>query len=161
MERLTIHHEDRRGLFYVVLKDNGFFTIDEAVKRLAAYEDTGLTPEEINELLHLSYGPLHKKLGEWIAAEQDGRLVVLPCKKGNRLFVLTSDSLTGIGETKCKRITIINREDGPCVKVIAPCVCDDWGGAFREFYPEDFGKTVFLTREEAEAELANQKEEQE
>jgi len=123
-----------------------FVALDKAIDRLAAYEDTRLMPERVLELAK---------------AEQDGRLMVLPCKKGDRLFVLTSDSLTGVEETKAKRIVVIYRENGPCAKVMAPCVYDDWGGAFREFYPEDFGKTVFLTREEAEAALSKQKEEQE
>lgn len=99
------------------------------INRLAAYEDTGLTPEEIKGL------------------------VVLPCRRGDRLFVLTSDSPDGIEETKCKRITIVNRWDRSTARVIAKCVYDDWGKAVREFWPEDFGKTVFMTREEAEAAL--------
>lgn len=44
-------------------------------ERLRAYERTGLEPEEIEELLHDSTGPLHKKLGKWIKAEAEGRLV--------------------------------------------------------------------------------------
>ena len=48
-----------------------------AIDRLAEYENTGLTPGEIHELTHDSNGPLHKKLGEWIDAERDGRLVIL------------------------------------------------------------------------------------
>lgn len=54
-------------------------SLTELYIRLQAYEDAGLEPEEIRELLHDSTGPLHKKLGEWIDAEQEGRLVVLPC----------------------------------------------------------------------------------
>lgn len=53
-------------------------SLKELREQLSAYKNTGLTPEEIEELLHKTYGPLHKKLGRWIAAEQDGRLVILP-----------------------------------------------------------------------------------
>lgn len=130
-------------------------------ERLKAYEDTGLEPNEIKklneeyvELTKMTYGPLHQEMGQWLLANMDGRLVVMPCKKGDTLFVLTWDSLFGIEETKCKSISIVNREDGPCSKIIARCVYDDWGGAVREFFPEDFGKTVFLTREKAESALA-------
>lgn len=56
--------------------------------QLAAYEDTGLTPEEIKELLHDTTGPLHHKLGEWIDADASGRLVVLPCKVGDTVYLL-------------------------------------------------------------------------
>lgn len=54
--------------------------------KLAAYEDTGLTPEEIHELTHNSYGPLHKKLGQWIDAERDGRMLVLPFGAGKEVY---------------------------------------------------------------------------
>ena len=137
-----------------------YIPLIDAANSLAAYEDTGLEPDEIKkrnadyvELTEMTYGPLHKKIGQWLQADMDGRLVVLPCKKGDTLFVLTWDSLSGIEETKCRSISVINREDGVCAKITARCVYDDWGGAVREFFPEDFGKTVFLAREEAEAAL--------
>lgn len=135
-----------------------YIPLIDAANRLSAYEDIGLDPDEIKkrneeyiELTEMTYGPLHKKMGQWLRANMDGMLLVLPCKKGDTLFVLTSDSLSGIEETKCRSISVVNREDGPCAKVTAKCVYDDWGGAVREFFPEDFGKTVFLSREEAEA----------
>lgn len=137
------------------------------INRLAAYEDTGLKPEKIEQLkgevfrLRVDKQELseYRKIGgidhlkELAQAEKAGRLVVLPCRRGDRLFVLTSDSPDGIEETKCKRITIVNRWDRSTAKVIVKCVYDDWGKAVREFWPEDFGKTVFMTREEAEAAL--------
>lgn len=92
-------------------------------------------------------------LADLLQAEKAGRLVVLPCRRGDRLFVLTSDSPDGIEETKCKRIAIVNRWDRSTARVIVKCVYDDWGKAVREFWPEDFGKAVFMTREEAEAAL--------
>ena len=51
--------------------------------RLAEYEDTGLTPEEIKELAHDTTGPLHRKISEWIDAEAAGRLQVFPVKVKN------------------------------------------------------------------------------
>lgn len=66
----------------------------EAVNRLAAYEDTGLTPEEVramNELFEYINEdcqalPKAVKRFQWlknlINAEKDGRLIVLPCKVG-------------------------------------------------------------------------------
>lgn len=97
------------------------------------------------------------ELYELLKAKVEGRLVALPCKVGDVLYVLTSDSLTGIEETKCRRISIRTLQDGSVAKAIAPCVLDDWGGAFREFYIEDFGKTVFLSRAEAEKALTERK----
>ena len=79
--------------------------------------------------------------------------IVPPCKEGDTVYVLTSDSITGFEKSRVKRMLLTNLQDGMTIKIIIPCVCDDWGGAVREFYPEDFGKTVFLTREEAERAL--------
>ena len=81
-------------------------------------------------------------------------VIVPPCKTGDTVYVLTFDSPTGIEKSKAKRLQIIERDDGTTVKIIVPCVFDDWGDAFRVFFPEDFGKTVFLTREQAEKALA-------
>lgn len=62
-----------------------------ALKRLAAYEDTGLEPEDIKELYTDDVVELAKMfrkmiesgeinhLKDLLQAEQDGRLVVLPC----------------------------------------------------------------------------------
>lgn len=80
-------------------------------------------------------------------------VIVPPCKVGDTVYVLTSDSITGFEKSRVKRMLLKNLQDGMTIKIIIPCVCDDWGGAVREFYPEDFGKTVFLTREEAEQAL--------
>lgn len=60
--------------------------------RLAAYEDTGLTPEEITKIgmeteagcvraIARMYGVDTKRLRELAAAGRDERLVVLPCKE--------------------------------------------------------------------------------
>ena len=48
---------------------------DEAKETLAAYETFNLTLAELAEKL--------EKLAAWEAAEQDGRLVELPCKIGD------------------------------------------------------------------------------
>lgn len=148
--------------------ESEYVPLADAIQTLSAYEDTCMTPEEINQLadkldaampykVHFEDLTKGQKLSEalgyfrWLVlAAQNERCVVLPCKRGDKLFVRTSDSLNGIEETYCKRITVVNRECGPCVKIITPCTCDDWGSSYRTFYPEDFGETVFLTREEVE-----------
>ena len=71
-----------------------YLPLIDAANRLAAYENTGLEPEEIKaheeefiELTTLSYGPVHKKISQWLKADRDGRLVVLPCKVGDHVWV--------------------------------------------------------------------------
>lgn len=64
-------------------------TMHELLTRLAAYEDAGLEPEEIKSLVDNwnlyggEYGieTAFEKLAEYQNADNDGRLVVLPCKK--------------------------------------------------------------------------------
>jgi hypothetical protein len=58
---------------------------------LAAYEDTGLEPEEIKQMCALARlnsnifdNDFGNHIAELIVAEQDGRLLVLPCKVGAR-----------------------------------------------------------------------------
>ncbi|WP_312281581.1 hypothetical protein [Oscillibacter sp.] len=64
----------------------------EGVDRLAAYEDTGLEPEEITSMRSLLQGGEYKPSPEWLRlcelaeADKDGRCVVLPCKVGDDVF---------------------------------------------------------------------------
>lgn len=97
--------------------------------RLAAYEDTGLEPEEVKEITSWSYGPFHKKMGDWLKAEQEGRLVVLPCKVGT---VVWSSELTEIDDDGVEHVATWS---------FVPGMMDEWG------------KSFFLTREEAEKAL--------
>ena len=66
-----------------------YIPLIDAANRLAAYEDSGLEPEDLKKAFNetailklaaqaLSTTPDH--LRDLLQAEQDGRLVVLPCK---------------------------------------------------------------------------------
>lgn len=90
-----------------------------------------------------------EKLAEYETAEEERRMVVMPCKIGDTLFVITPDSPTGIETTKCMRLSIDKRG----IKIQAPAICDDWGNAKWNFKPIDFGKKVFLDFEEAKKAL--------
>lgn len=108
--------------------------------RLGAYEDTGLDPEEVDELAK-DWSDLCTALGECggidalrelAEANKDGRLVVLPCKVGDTVYILrrTFDGADVVGETELWWTDI-----------------------------PQLGKTVFLTREEAEKALEAMKDE--
>ena len=90
------------------------------------------------------------RLRELAEAEREGRVVVLPCKVGDTVFVLTADSLDGYEETKINRIVIKKNK----IFLNADCKNDDWGSAAWELSPHDFGKKIFLTQAEAERALA-------
>lgn len=87
------------------------------------------------------------------------RYIKLPCKVGDTVYVLTSDSPTGIEESRVKTMLLQEMPYGTTIKIIVPCIYDDWGGDYNTFYPNYFGKTVFLTKEEAEAAIAERSKE--
>lgn len=123
--------------------------------RLASYEDTGLTPEEIKapfteetmiNLAAQALGVETSRLREFAEADKDGRVVVLPCKVGQRVFALM-DTDKHISECEVKRIGMGNE--------IGFIGLEPIGARGREYGValNGFGKTVFLTREEAEKAL--------
>lgn len=67
MDRLTAKGE--HGTYLLCTGDYEDM-VDEAIDRLAAYEDTGLEPEEIIEYLNAT--------DEYVGASEEGRLIVLP-----------------------------------------------------------------------------------
>ena len=129
---------------------------------LAAYEDTGLTPESV-EALKLSMmgkaiaeikefnGLPVDRLRELAEANKDGRLVVLPCKVGQRVFALL-DTDKHISECEVKQIGMGNK--------IGFIGLEPIGARGRKYgiSLNGFGKNVFLTREEAENALGAMKD---
>ena len=152
MERLTYRLNDQFDnptdsiILMPYLRYEDPETRKKILNRLAAYEETGLEPEEIkkheaayNECLTRTYGPFKQKISQWLQAEQDGRLVVLPCKAGSLIYV-------------GRRPAIITRFFGYVSERYFHAVFfDENKGIDIPF--EELGKTVFLTREEAEAAL--------
>lgn len=128
-------------------------------ERLKAYEDTGLTPKEVTALGKLfDYAlkesktlteqlTLLKHIRELAEADKEGRVVVLPCKVGHRVFALL-DTDKHISECEVKQIGLGNE--------IGFVGLEPIGARGREYGVslKGFGKTVFLTREEAEKALA-------
>ena len=137
-------------------------------ERLKAYEDTGLTPGEVLSMsgewrammtVLNSIGGGYTRLRELAEADKDGRVVVLPCK--DWLDVVFGDQVLFWGidqnyvENPIMEISVDDAErimwyDG--YKTVCLKGTDENGDAW-EFYPEEIGKTVFLTREEAEKAL--------
>lgn len=93
--------------------------IQPMVDRLAAYEDTGLEPEDIISAVDMARVAcaLHKlnaytdlgtidHLRELVQAEQDGRLVVLPCKVGDTVYrvLTTRDCPPVLSEAKIETV---------------------------------------------------------
>lgn len=162
MERLTFLNGDE---IPCVRNDQCFEEQSEhycgpAIDRLAAYEDTGLTPEEVHSMSGewcammsvLNGIGSYDRLRELAEADKGGRLVVLPCKVGQRVFALM-DTDKHISECEVKRIGMGNK--------IGFIGLEPIGARGREYGValNGFGKTVFLTREEAEKALEAMKNE--
>ncbi len=102
-------------------------------------------------LQHPSIGIAPERLLELAQAEKDGRLVVLPCKIMDTIFMAVGRyGITGFEEDRCDGF-FINREG--VLQIKAQCYS---GNHATYGLP---GETVFLTREEAEAELKEKGEE--
>ena len=120
-------------------------------ERLAAYEDTGLTPEEIKapftedtmiNLAAQALGVEADRLRELAEADKDGRVVVLPCKVGDTVWRIVRDGEPHITRDEVRDMYFAD-DMTPCVELV--------GG--RVTFTEKFGKTVFLSRAEAERAL--------
>ena len=129
-------------------------------ERLAAYEDTGLTPKEVTALGELfDYALKESKtlteqltllhhIRELAEADKDGRVVVLPCKVGNTVYMLERifDIDNGVCDEICARKVIGHGGN----KLNKLWLIGSGGICNVSIFVSEFGKTVFLTREEAE-----------
>ena len=126
-------------------------SFDRLVERLAAYEDTGLTPERCAEFARADAEGRYivmrdaeqegvARLRELAEADKDGRLVVLPCKVGDKLYRVFAGEIFEHRVGSMKYFAIQGRWD---IETYPFCPCVE----------SSIGKTIFLTREEAEKAL--------
>lgn len=92
------------------------------------------------------------RLRELVAADRDGRCVVLPCPVGTTVYM---PFCSGIVEKKIGQFHI-NGYTNPRIWADIDC---DWATTQRVRWDLAFGKTVFLTREAAEAALKGEQHE--
>ena len=127
------------------LKDCPFETA--VCERLAAYEDTGLMPEEVlpkdkadeialklMRLADLESLCNYTRLRELAEADKEGRVLILPCKVGDTVYAADAAPVIPLR-----------------VKELAFYLKGEDGGDYERV--SNIGKTVFLTREEAEKAL--------
>lgn len=77
-------------------------------------------------------------------------VIVPPCKVGDKTYLLLEKLKGGYDIVVSKCVEIFENENGKWFSMYFDCV--DIGNSI-EFQSDDFGKTVFLTREEAEKAL--------
>ena len=98
-------------------------------------------------------GTTPERLRELAAADKEGRVVVLPCKVGDTLWVTGRDNVPREMELEAPDIrAVCTDEDNLCMST-----CNRKPHRFCAYRLRndgaDVGKTVFLTREEAERAL--------
>ena len=134
MERMTIRNSDGSVSQPTDLK------WAEALDRLAAYEDTGLEPEQcenaktIIESAFSDDASKAERIRELLKADKAGRLVVLPCKPGDTVYMI-SWRLNGRHKIEERVFSLTYFDPAKC------------------------GKDYFLSREEAEEVLEAKKDE--
>lgn len=135
--------------------------VREMMDRLAAYEDTGLTPGEIKSMKDehfsgLEMAKLHSALMElkkYQEADKDGRLVVLPVKPVFTPILLYIIEDGDIYEDALYEAVVGMSGNGE-MNVVYTTLSDRI-----IFEQADIGKTVFFTREEAKKALEARKDE--
>ena len=134
------------------LADEAITMIERLTAENAALrEKVPLTEDTMINLAAQAMGVEADRLRELAEADKDGRCVVLPCKVGDTVYtnnrVLGADNamhdeictrrIKGYGGNALNKMWLISNGD----------YCD------LSIFPSEFGKTVFLTREEAEKAL--------
>ena len=146
MERLT---EKRDGQNVIPLRQNGKikwsicsaglgdaptkYLYGDHADRLAAIEDILGDEYDLGKLMEL------------VQAKRKGRCIVLPCKKGDTVWRIVHDAAPHITKDRCTDIKYENRDIW--VHLIGDRVMGGW----------NFGKLLFLTREDAEAALSERR----
>lgn len=152
MERLT----ERDGEFIkwkgCPLYEMGPAEIYTMAERLAAYEDSGLSPEgcaqaaEANRLME-AFGLPVERIVELLKAEIHGRRITLPCVPGDTLW------LSQMFYTSPKK---------PVPVTVDALRIDREGTTYitgrRRFSEDAIGRTVFLTEEEAKRAMEGKKD---
>ena len=166
MDRLTFEGNfcDIAQCYHLPCPHGGSCTQKQVWERLKAYEDTGLTPEQCAEYAKADregrYIVLRdaeqegvKRLRELAEADKDERVVVLPCKVGDTVWMCEEDFGIVLPYT-IDLISFVGKGCGYSAN------CNHNGELIDsiDFEDDDIGKTVFLTREEAESALEAMKD---
>lgn len=148
-------------------------------QRLKEYEDAGLSPQACRQSREIEEGLSDvdysiSRMVELMKADKDGRVVVLPCKVTDKLYAVGKRQIVecAIAETYLNDDgTIEYLVNFECAEDCTGCPFDSWeresvSGEYHccgeygdgSVRGKDFGKTVFLTREEAEKAMKGETE---
>ena len=145
MERLTFEGNfcDLAQCRDSACRQSGTCTMKEVWERLKAYEDAGLSPQACAEARKIEetlsgYDYSISRMVELMKADVEGRVLILPCAPDTIYW----EKVGGIlAQSRFEGLHVY--EDGTI----------KYAGYGIEICAEDIGKTVFLSREEAEKAL--------
>lgn len=122
------------------------------MKRLTTWIDDGENRQAIPdpEIRSNGHGKCCNKLAEYEDLEEQGRLLRLPCRPNDIVYRINKAARVPIIKIAVKRIVLFD-------KSYALEVVDEYGGQLL-FLADDIGKVLYITREEAEAKLAEMEE---
>lgn len=123
-----------------------FETAISAMQELQQYREVGPAPDKLREIDKMLFG-LCRELGEYQKLDEQGRLLKMPCAVGDTVYDI---KFGRVRESKVVRFD--SRECG--IKNHAEHIHTRHNGFHGVFQTSQFGKTIFPTREEAEAKLA-------
>ena len=130
---------------------DGTYQIDDcmAVHKTLCYDENFKNPFDIYE------GAAIDKLGKYEDEEEQGLLLRLPCKVGDTVWAITSPINLGFDEDESLRVYECVVESITFYKNRNHQIRLYSGGVFVVWYVRlsDFGKLVFLTKEEADKTL--------
>ena len=140
MDKLTWYDNDGR-----IMCRRGY---EVALARLASYEATGLMPEQVAnakaiiESAFADDASKAERIRKLLAADKEGRVLILPCKRGDGIYICSA------GRAGRFWVTDVSTLNGRTVLNVQ---------GFGTIAADDIGKTAFLSLEEAERALEEQK----
>ena len=140
MDKLTWYDNDGR-----IMCRRGY---EVALARLASYEATGLMPEQVAnakaiiESAFADDASKAERIRKLLAADKEGRVLILPCKRGDGIYICSA------GRAWRFWVTDVSTLNGRTVLNVQ---------GFGTIAADDIGKTTFLSLEEAERALEEQK----
>jgi hypothetical protein len=156
MERLTFEGNfcDIAQCRELPCKYDGNCTQKEVWERLKQFEDAVQTPEKAawaKKTIEMAFSDDTsevERLRELYKADKEGRVVVLPCKVGDTIYFARANPILQY------KVTGYEMGEASISQVRSKHVDKETGLTFNfTFRPGSIGKTVFLSREEAEKAL--------
>ena len=111
-----------------------------------------------NEYSKINFEKLLTRLGEYEDAEEQGLLLRLPCKVGDKVYLISHATVDNRRKPlKCNIDDFVIERSG-CFAILNGNGSYYMLGRFKAVNINDFGRIVFLTESEAEAALAEKGE---